>query len=162
MRTAYKVLAYIVAAEVAIQAMVMVWAIAGLGVWVDGGGVFDKSVIEGPIESGAMPFPEVLGILVHGINGTFVIPAIALLLLIVSFFTKVRGAIKWAVIVFVLVVAQGQIGFLGHEFPMAGALHGLNALALFAAALYTGRRLRTALPRSGVTPAEEQVAAPVS
>jgi hypothetical protein len=104
MRTAYKVLAYIVAAEVAIQAMVMVWAIAGLGVWVDGGGVFDKSVIEGSIGSGAMPFPQVLGILVHGINGTFVVPGIALALLIVSFFTKARGAIMWAVIVFVLVV----------------------------------------------------------
>ena len=155
MRTAYKVLAYLVAAEVAVQAMVMVWAIAGLGVWVDGGGVFDKSVIEGSIGSGAMPFPEVLGILVHGINGTFVVPAIALVLLIVSFFTKARGAIKWAVIVFVLVVAQGQIGFLGHEFPLAGALHGLNALALFGVALYTGRRIRTAAP-NGVA-AEELV-----
>ena len=46
MRTAYKVLAYLVAAEVAVQATVMVWAIAGLGKWVDGGGVFDKAVIE--------------------------------------------------------------------------------------------------------------------
>ena len=160
MRTAYKVLAYLVAAEVAIQAMVMVWAIAGLGVWVDGGGVFDKSVIEGSIGGGGMPFPEVAGILVHGINGTFVIPGIALALLIVSFFTKVRGAIKWAVIVFVLVLAQGQIGYLGHEFPLAGALHGLNALALFGVALYTGRRMRTAA-RSGDAAAEERVAAPV-
>ena len=67
--------------------MVMVWAIAGLAKWVDGGGVFDKSVIE----SQGTPFPEVAGIIVHGINGTFVVPAIALLLLIVSFFTKVRG-----------------------------------------------------------------------
>lgn len=162
MRTAYKVLAYIVAAEVAIQAMVMVWGIAGLGKWVDGGGVLDKAVFEEAMGSGGMPFPEIAGLLVHGINGMFVIPLIALLLLIVSFFTKVRGAIKWAAIVFVLVVAQGQIGFLGHEFPLAGALHGLNALALFAAALYTARRLRTAAPRSGVTPAEEQVAAPVA
>ncbi len=97
MRTAYKVLAYLVAAEVAVQAMVMVWAIAGLGKWVDGGGVFDKAVIEGSIETGATPFPEVFGILIHGINGTFVVPGIALLLLIASFFTKVRGAIKWAV-----------------------------------------------------------------
>jgi hypothetical protein len=140
MRTAYKALAYLVAAEVAVQAMVMVWAIAGLGKWVDGGGVFDKSVIE----SQATPFPEVAGIIVHGINGTFVVPGIALVLLIVSFFTKVRGAIKWAVLVFVLVVAQGQIGFLGHEFPLAGALHGLNALALFGVALYAARRLRDA------------------
>jgi hypothetical protein len=140
MRTAYKALAYLVAAEVAVQAMVMVWAIAGLGKWVDGGGVFDKSVIE----SQATPFPEVAGIIVHGINGTFVVPGIALVLLIVSFFIKVRGAITWAVLVFVLVVAQGQIGFLGHEFPLAGALHGLNALALFGVALYAARRLRDA------------------
>ena len=152
MRTAYKVLAYIVAAEVAVQAMVMVWAIAGLGVWVDKGGVFDKSIME----SEALPFTEVIGIIVHGINGTFVIPALALALLIVSFFTKVRGAIKWAAIVLLLTVAQGQIGFLGHEFPLAGALHGLNALALFGVALYTGRRIRTASQR-GATPAEAPV-----
>jgi hypothetical protein len=156
MRTAYKVLAYLVAAEVAIQAMVMVWGIAGLIKWVDGGGVFDKSVME----TQGTPFPEVAGILVHGVNGTFVVPGIALVLLILSFFLRVRGAIKWAAIVFVLVVAQGQIGFLGHEIPLAGALHGLNALALFGAALYTGRRIRTA-PRTGVLPADEQVAAPV-
>ena len=157
MRTAYKVLAYIVAAEVAIQAMVMVWAIAGLIKWVDAGGVFDKSLME----SEGTPFTEVFGVIVHAINGTFVVPGIALLLLIVSFFTKVRGAIKWAVILLVLVVAQGQIGYLGHEFPMAGALHGLNALALFGTALYTGRRMRTAV-RSGETAVEERVAAPVS
>jgi hypothetical protein len=159
MRTAYKVLAYIVAAEVAIQAMVMVWAIAGLGVWVEGGGVLDKSVIEGSQGGGAMPFPEVFGFVAHGINGTFIVPGIALALLITSFFTKVRGAIRWAVIVLVLVIAQGQIGFLGHEFALAGALHGLNALALFGVALYTGRRIRTAAA-NGVA-AEELVTTPV-
>jgi hypothetical protein len=140
-RTTYKVLAYLVAAEVAIQAMVMVWAVAGLGKWVEGGGVFDKSVME---SEGTPPFPEVLGILVHGINGFFVIPALALLLLIVSFFTKAVGAIKWAVIVFVLVIVQGQLAGFGHEFPLVAALHGLNALALFGAAIYAGRRLRAA------------------
>ena len=155
MRTAYKVLAYLVAAEVAVQAMVMVWAIAGLGVWVEGGGVLDKSVIEGSQGGGAMPFPEVFGFVVHGINGTFIVPGIALALVITSFFTKARGAIKWAVIVLVLVITQGQIGFLGHEFALAGALHGLNALALFGVALYTGRRIRTAAP-NGVA-AEELV-----
>jgi hypothetical protein len=155
-RTAYKVLAYLVAAEVAVQAIVMVWAIAGLGKWVDGGGVFDKSVIE----SQGTPFPEVAGIIVHGINGAFVVPGIALLLLIVSFFTKVRGAIKWAVIVFVLVVLQGQLGFLGHDFPLAGALHGLNALALFGVAIYAGRRLRAAAA-VGVEQPETRMSTPV-
>ena len=157
MRTAYKVLAYLVAAEVAVQAMVIVWAIAGLSKWVDGGGVFDKAVIE----SQGTPFPEVAGILVHGINGMFVVPALALLLLIVSFFTKVRGAIKWAVVVFVLVIVQGQLGFLGHDFPLAGALHGLNALALFGAAIYTGRRLSAAAAAVGVEQPEARTATPV-
>jgi hypothetical protein len=156
MRTVYKVLAYLVAAEVGVQAMVMVWAIAGLAKWVDSGGVFDKSVIE----SEGTPFPEVAGIIVHGINGTFVVPAIALLLLIASFFTKVRGAIKWAVIVFVLSVAQSQIGFLGHEFPLAGALHGLNAMVLFGVAFYAGRRLRAAAA-VGVEQPEARAVTPV-
>ncbi len=38
-----RVLAYVVAAEVAIQAMVMVWAVAGLGKWVQSGGVADAA-----------------------------------------------------------------------------------------------------------------------
>jgi len=158
MRTAYKVLAYLVAAEVAVQAMLIVWGIAGLGKWVNDGGVFDKAVIE---SEGTPPFPEVVGIIVHGINGLFVIPGLTLLLLIVSFFTKVRGAIKWAVVVFVLVVAQGQLGGLGHDFPLAGALHGLNALALFGVAIYTGRRLRAAAA-VGVEQPEARTATPVS
>ena len=69
----------------------------------------------------------------HGINGIFVIPALALLLLIVSFFTKVRGAIKWAAIVFVLVVVQGQLG----TWAMTSRWRvpaRLNALALFGVA----------------------------
>ena len=156
MKTAYKVLAYLVAVEVAIQAMAVVWAVAGLSKWVDGGGVLDKAVME----SEGTPFPEVFGFIVHGINGTFVIPGIALILVIISFFTKMRGAIKWAVIIFVLVVVQGQLGFLGHELPAVGALHGLNALALLVCALYAGRRVRTAQP-SKVSSPEERVEASV-
>ena len=42
---------------------------------------------------------------------------------------------------FVLVVLQGQLGFLGHELPAVGAVHGLTALLLFAVALHTARRV---------------------
>jgi uncharacterized membrane protein YtjA (UPF0391 family) len=157
MRTTYKVLAYLVAAEVAIQAMAVVWAMAGLGKWVQEGGVLDKSMME----SEGTPFPEVAGFIVHGINGTFVVPGIALVLLILSFFTKVRGAIKWALIVFVLTVVQGQLGFLGHEFTAVAAVHGLNALALFGTALYAGRRMRTAAPSKMPVAEQERVEAPV-
>jgi uncharacterized membrane protein YtjA (UPF0391 family) len=157
MRTAYKVLAYLVAVEVAIQAAAVVWAVAGLGKWVEGGGVFDKAAME----TEGLPFTEVIGIFVHAINGTFVVPGIALVLLILSFFTKVRGAIKWAIIVFVLTVVQGQLGFLGHEFTAVAAVHGLNALALFGTALYAGRRMRTAAPSKMPVAVEERVEAPV-
>lgn len=157
MRNAYKVLAYLVAAEVAVQAMVMVWAIAGLGKWVAGGGVFDKAVME---SEGTPPFPEAAGILAHINNGFFVIPALALLLLIISFFTKARGAIKWAAIVFALVIVQVMLGILGHGFTLRGALHGLNALALFGTAIYTGRRLRPAA--AVVEQPEARTATPVS
>ena len=156
MRTAYKVLAYLVAAEVAVQAMVIVWFIAGLGKWIEGGGVLDKAAME----SEGTPFPQVAGMMAHVINGFFVIPGLALLLLIISFFTKVRGATKWAVIVFVLVIVQSQLGGLSHDFPLAGALHGLNALALFGVALYAGRRLRAATAAAVEQP-EARTAAPV-
>lgn len=156
MRTVYKVFAYLIAAEVVVQAMAMVYAIAGLGKWVDGGGVFDKAVME----SDEMPFPEIVGIIVHGINGSMVIPVIALLLLILSFFTRVRGAAKWAGLVLLLVAVQVNLGYLGHEVPAVGALHGLNALLLFSTAIYAGRRVRAAAPSAAERP-ETRVAAPV-
>src|SRR5690349_5282460 len=104
MRKVYRILAYIVAAEVAVQAMLMVYAIAGLGKWVSGGGVFDKAVMEDE----QIIFPEIIGIPLHGLNGGIIIPAIALILLIISFFSKIQGGSKWAAVVFVLAVVQGQ------------------------------------------------------
>lgn len=144
MRTAYRVLAYAIAIEVAIQAMAVVWAVAGLGKWIAGGGVADASLME----SEAMPFPEVAGFMIHGINGIFVVPLIALALMILSFFTRQRRPILTAVALFVLVLVQGQLGFLGHEIPGIGALHGLNAFVLFVVALYAARRLQIQ-PRNG-------------
>ena len=155
MRIAYRVLALVVAAEVAIQAVVMVWAVAGLGKWIASGGVADAAMME----SGGTPFPEVAGFIVHGVNGMFVVPGIALVMVIVSFFTRVRGAIKWALIVFGLVVVQGQLGFLGHEIPAVGGLHGLNALVLFTAALYAGLRIGKAA-RTDAPAQVERVSAP--
>lgn len=157
MKTAYRVFAYLVAAEVVVQAMLIAWAVAGLGKWVNGGGVFDKSIME----SQETPFPEVLGVPLHGMNGMFVIPVIALVLLILSFFTKLRGASRWAALVFALVIVQGQLGFLGHEAPIAGAVHGFNALLVFSVAVHTGRRVRTAVS-SAVERPEVRVSAPVS
>jgi len=152
-RSVYKVLAYVLAAEVVIQAMAMVYAVAGQGRWVMEGGVLDKAVLE----SREHVFPEVLGYTIHGVNGAIVIPLLALLLLVFSFFAKVPGAVKWAAIVFLLVVVQATLGIGGHSIPFLGALHGLNALLLFSAALYTGLRVRR-LTAAPVAESPERVA----
>lgn len=153
MRTVYRVLAYAVAVEVVVQAMAMVYAVAGLGKWIEDGGVLDKSVME----SEESPFPEVVGMMIHGINGTLVIPLLALVLLIVSFFARIPGAAKWAGLVLLLVVVQANLGFAGHDIPAVGALHGLNALLLFSAAVVTARRARDVAPGPAPEPAAHLV-----
>ena len=155
MRTAYRVLAYAIAVEVAIQAMAVVWAMAGLGKWIMSGGVADASMMQ----SEATPFPEVAGFMIHGINGMVVVPVIALALMVLSFFTRYRRAIVVGVGLFVLVVLQGQLGFLGHELPAVGALHGLTALILFTVALYAARRVE--IPRRSDRAADQDVEAAV-
>jgi heme A synthase len=135
-------LAYLVAAEVVVQAMAIVYAIAGLSNWIDHGGVFDKAAL-----SGDTPFPEFAGFLVHGFNGIVIVPLIALLLLVSSFFAKVPRGTRWAGLVLGLVLLQVSLGVFLHVFAAVGALHGLNALVLFTAALHTARRVRRPAPQ---------------
>jgi hypothetical protein len=154
MRSAYRWLAYLIAAEVAVQAAVMVYAIAGLGIWVDrDSGVLDKAAFE----SEERIFPEVVGFMIHGINGMMVIPALALILLIVSFFAKVPGGVKWAGLVLLAVVVQVALGLFGHEEAIFGGLHGINALLLFALAVMAGKRVgsEAVAPRSDESPQRE-------
>lgn len=143
MRTVYKALAWLVALGVVVQAAVMVWGIAGLGIWVDrDGGVLDRATFE----SGS-PFPEFVGLMIHGMNGMMVIPAVALALLVVSFFAKVRRGVLWAALVLLAVVVQVTLGLMGHEAAIFGMLHGINALVLFSLAAYAGvRATRTGPP----------------
>jgi len=138
MRSSYRVLAGLVALGVVVQAMAMVYAVAGLGKWVEDGGVLDKAAIE----SEDLSFTGSAGFMIHGMTGMMVIPAIALLLLIISFFARIPGGTRWAGLVLLLVVVQVALGLFGHEVPAIGALHGLNALALFSVALYAARRAR--------------------
>ena len=134
----------------------MVYGIAGLGVWVDKeGGVFDKATIEGIFE-GDVTFTGVTGFLVHSMNGMMVIPALALILLIVSFFAKVPGGVMWAGLVLLTVVVQVFLGFFGHEAAIWGGLHGINALFLFSLAVYAGLRVHMMQRRAVTTPVVER------
>jgi hypothetical protein len=136
-----------VAIEVALQAMFIVYGDAGLGLWVEDGGVVDKATFENAFESGEAPFPEFQAFVLHGMNGMMVIPSLALLLVIASFFAKVPRGIAFAFGVLALVVLQVTLGLMGHSFAWLGALHGINALALFSTAAWTGLRVRRVAPR---------------
>lgn len=138
MKTVHKVLAYLIALEVMIQAALIAFAVAGIGVFISDGGTLDEAAFEAIFE-GDLTFTGVAGMMFHGMNGMMVIPLLALLLLITSFFTKTRGAIKFSLLVLGLVVLQVFLGFMGHETPYGGMLHGANALILFTAALWTAR-----------------------
>jgi hypothetical protein len=141
MRAVYRVLAFVVAAEVAIQAALAVWGVAGLGRYVDQVGVLENSAFETAFEGGPMPFPEFVGLLLHGLNGVIVIPSLALLLLLSSFFAKVPRGVLFAVAVLGLIAVQATLGFGGHASPVLGALHGINALVLFSTAMWAGLRV---------------------
>ena len=128
MRATYRVLAGLIAIGVVVQAMsiALAWFIVAKDI--DGGLVFDKNS-DGNI-----------GHATHAIVGSIVIPLLAVLLLIVSFFAKVEGGIKWALYVFGLVALQFALAAVSFSVPAVGALHGLNAFALLAVAGMAARR----------------------
>lgn len=159
MRKVYRVLAFLVAIEVALQAMFIVYGDAGLGLWVDDGGVVDKATFENAFESGEAPFPEFQAFVLHGMNGMMVIPLLALLLVISSFFAKVPRGVAFAFGVLVLVLLQVTLGLMGHSIAALGALHGINALALFSVAAWAGLRARAGgVSRAADSESAERVA----
>jgi hypothetical protein len=140
MRNAYRILAIVIAVEVVIQAMAIVLAVSGLFIWVDDGGTLDKAALEGE----DLSFTGFAGFPIHFINGTMVIPLIGLALLIVSFFAKVPGGVKWAAIILGLIIVQVFLGIFGHESAYSGLLHGLNAFILMGSAGNAARLAKTA------------------
>jgi hypothetical protein len=144
-RAAYRILAWIVAVEVLIQAAAISYAIFGFGKWIQEGGVLDKSVME----SQASVFPEEVGFMVHGLNGMMVVPVVAVLLL-VSFVAQVSRGVALAGGVVGLVALQVLLGMFGHGIPGLGLLHGANAMALFTVAVIAARRATLPVGPAGV------------
>lgn len=141
MRRAYHVLAYVIAAEVVVQAMMIATAVAGLSHWIDDGATVNKHVLDNdPSFTGSFGFP------VHAINGEMLIPLLALALLIVSFFAKVAGGTRWALYILGLIVVQVVLGVSQGDVPFLGLLHGANALAIFTVAVLTARRAKVSEP----------------
>lgn len=153
MKRFYAVLAFIVCGLVALQASLAVWADSGLFLWISGGGTIDQATLE---SEAAPPFPEAAGFMLHGMNGMMVIPVVALLLLVISFFARIPRGVAWAVGVAALVALQVTLGILGHSVSIAGLSHGINALLLFTVSFLAGQR---ALRAAAVTAPAQSVPA---
>ena len=148
MRTAYRVLAFAIAALVAVQAAAIGYAVFAQLSWIENGGTIDKASIESAPGTG--------GFIFHALEG-FAVVLVALALLIVSFFAKVPRGVRWAVIVLVCTIVQIALGSLSRMLAGIGAVHGAVALVLFGVAVMAAMRARKPAPV-----AEERVSADVA
>ena len=156
MKSVYRALAYLVALEVVIQAAAIAFALAGLGKWISEGGVLDAAAME----SESTDFTGVVGFMIHGINGQMIVPLIALLLLISSFFAKIPGGVLWAGLVLLAVVVQVLLGIFSHGAPVLGMVHGAVAFVLFVFAVIAARKAEAVL--GGVERTSARGTAPVA
>ena len=140
----YRFLAYLIAVLVVVQAGALAWAFFGMTNWItDDGGVVNKALLE--CEDCDQQFTAEWGFAIHMFfNGLVLIPLTSLVLLIVSFFAKVPGGVRWAGFVVLAVLLQFILAIVAFEVPVIGALHGINALAVAGLASAAARRAKTA------------------
>jgi hypothetical protein len=119
-----------------VQAGAIAYGVFGLFSWVEAGGTFDQAALEAENAGIGGGF----GFGLHITIGYFVIPLAALLLLIISFFAKIPGGIRWALFLFLTVVVQTLLAGFALEVAGIGWLHGMVALVLFGLAVTAGIR----------------------
>ena len=142
MRQTYRVLASLIALGVLVQAAAVALAWFQVISDLEGGAVFDENAEFN------------LGHLVHLYNGMYLMPVLGLVLVGVSFAAArtVPHARKWAGIVLGLIVLQVVLAIVAFSVPAVGALHGVNALLVLAAAGRAAALARTAAPAAGAAP----------
>ena len=156
MKQVYRVLAFLIAAGVILQAAAIAYAVFAMFEWVGTGGTIDKALIE----SESPQIGGITGFKLHQLVGVTVLPLVALLLLISSFFARIPGGIRWGLIVFVTTLTQSLLGIFAHHTARVGWLHGGVALVLFICAGFAALRVDRALA-SKHAPGEPARPAPV-
>ena len=148
MRTTYRFLANAIAVLVVVQAGAIAWAFFGLTNWIQNdNGVVDKALLE--CTDCEQQFTAEWGFAIHMFfNGTILIPLVSIILLVVSFFAKVRGGVLLAAVVVGLIVLQVLVlPALSREVGSGfGALHGVNALVLMGVAMMAAKRAAVSEP----------------
>ncbi|MEU8238582.1 hypothetical protein AB0C07_10075 [Actinoplanes missouriensis] len=132
MRATYRALAVLIAASVVVQAAVI--AAAWFLVLNDLG---TGSILD---ENSERNWAHVA----HGTVGMIVMPLLALALLIVSFFARIPGGVRWAAITLGVTVLQIVLAFASFGAPVVGLLHGINAFAIAGVAGVAARQAREA------------------
>ena len=117
MRTAYKVVAHIIAAAVVIQAALIAWSMFGL--------IPD-------LENGTIPAEPPLTAMMHGMIGMYAAPVLVLALVVIALLA--HAGLKWALWLLLAVAVQITLAFLAFDAAWVGALHGLNAFTIIALA----------------------------
>jgi len=139
MRTAYRVLAYLLAATVAAQAALI---------------AFGAFALEDKIDSGPVSDGDTTGVTLHHIVANAVILC-AVVLVCISFRAKIEHGVRWAATLLALVVLQFMLAYAAYGTAVIGALHGLNALAIFAVSLQAGRRVSKTAPADQASARDE-------
>jgi hypothetical protein len=140
MRGAYKGIAQLIALGVLLQAAFVASAWFQAINDVDGGKVINED------------YEGNLGHALHGITGMMIMPLLGLLLLIVSFFAKLPGGVKWAGFTFLAIVVQVVLAFVSFGVPIIGVLHGINAFVVLGLAIYAARQVAGGPASERVTP----------
>ncbi len=141
MKAAYRVIAILVQVGVVVQL-----ALIAFGTFGTAHDAEDGVAIDGAYSN--------TGLDLHGIVGS-AIGVVVLVLLIVSFFTKVERGRTLAAALVGLVVLQFVLATVSFGVPVLGVLHGLNAMAIAAVAGIAARNAG----RPAAAPAETTVAA---
>lgn len=139
MKQAYVWLTRLIALGVVAQAAFVAWGTFDVFNAVDDGQVFTGDDYNA-------------GQSLHSVFGLMVIPLLAVLLLIVSFFARVSRGVLFALLVLGLVVLQVVLGFVSFPAPWLGLLHGVNAFVLAGAAGFAGGRANRSEPGGGALP----------
>jgi hypothetical protein len=123
---------------VLIQAAAVAFGTFGIINFVENGNDYTKAIgEERASEAGG------IGQNIHSF-GAMAIALVAIVLLIVSFFAKIDGGVKWAGIVFVAVLLQWVFAIIAFSAPVVGLLHGLNAFVIFGTAMTAMQRAKSA------------------
>jgi amino acid transporter len=126
MRTAYRVVALLIALGVALQVASI--ALAGFT-------LANDAEDGATIDSGYSNFGQAY----HSFGGT-AIGLLALVLVIVSFLTNIRGGRMLAGIVIGMVILQIILAVVAFGLPALGVLHGINGMAIAAVASMAASR----------------------